>query len=169
MKQILSLACMLFCAIGTSAGAQTIGTYYGTSADGQFLDFTVGTDPNTSSLALTGSGINFDAPCKSPNPDLMSSWGFGFTQDIADRKVTMQVGAQDVNVLANMTFSRDGNTVSGAITSRAVAFVPFTSVPSKGEFCESSKQAFTATLSTASPKRPLLAPGEALHYPAAAK
>jgi hypothetical protein len=86
MKYFPILACTLLCAIGTGAEAQKIGTYYGTSADGQFLDFTVGQDTNTNSIAVLEAGINFDAACNGGNPDLIQSWGLGFTQDIANRK-----------------------------------------------------------------------------------
>jgi hypothetical protein len=147
------------------AQAQKIGTYYGTSADGQFLDFTVGTDTNTGSLALLGAGINFAAACTGGNPDLMASWGFGFTQDIAAHKVSMLFGNTDVYVTANLVFAGNGNTVSGNITSRAAAFAPSTGAPVKAEYCISAKQAFTATLSTSAPKVAVPAAGTSVHYP----
>jgi hypothetical protein len=159
------LACTLLCAIGTVADAQKAGTYTGTSADGQYLDFTVGTDTNTNTLAVLGMGVNFDAACSGGNPDLQQSWGLGFTQDIASRKAAILFGAQDIYVTANLAFSANGDTVTGTITSRTVSFAPSTAAPTKAEFCISAKQAFTATLSGAASAKPLLAPGQSLLYP----
>ncbi len=162
-----ALACALLCAIvcTTGAEAQKAGTYYGTSANGQFLDFTVGTDTNTNSLAVMGAGINFDAVCSGGNPNMQSSWGLGFTQDIAARKAAVVFGGQDIYVTANLVFSSNGDTVTGNITTRSVAFAPSTGAPTKAEYCISPRQAFTATLSTTTAKPP--APGVSIHYPPA--
>jgi hypothetical protein len=167
MKHSPTLVCALFCTIvsGTSAEAQKAGTYYGTSADGQFLDFTVGTDTNTNSLAVLGAGINFDAVCSGGNPNMQSSWGLGFTQDIVARKATVLFSGQDIYVTANLVFSSNGNTVTGNITTRSVAFAPSTGAPTKAEYCISPRQAFTATLSTTTVAAP--APGVSIHYPPA--
>jgi len=167
--RVTALACTMFCTIVSGAEAQKAGTYTGTSADGQFLNFTVGTDTNTNSLAVMEAGINFEAACKGGYPDLIQSWGLGFTEDITDRKAVLVFGGQDIYVTANMAFSADGNSVSGMITTRVVGFAPSTGAPTKSEFCESAKQAFTATLSTDAPRTPTLAPGETVHYPPAAK
>jgi hypothetical protein len=169
MKYFPILACTLLCAIGTGAEAQKIGTYYGTSADGQFLDFTVGQDTNTNSIAVLEAGINFDAACNGGNPDLIQSWGLGFTQDIANRKADFVFDGQDIYVNANMVFSKDGNTVTGTIDTRVVGFAPSTGAPTKSEFCQSAKQAFSATYSSAAAKAAQLAPGMTVHYPPAAK
>jgi hypothetical protein len=169
MKHRLVLACTTIGAIVFSFGAsaQQAGTYYGTSADGQFLDFTVGTDTNTNSLAVLEAGVNFDAACNGGYPDLIQSWGLGFTQDIVNRKADVVFDAQDIYVNAAMTFSKDGNTVSGTINTRVVGFAPSTGAPNKSEFCQSAKQAFTATFQSSAAKTPPLANGETVHYPPA--
>ena len=166
-----TLACTMLCAMVFSSGAdaQKAGTYTGMSADGQYLDFTVGTDPNTNSLAVLEAGVNFDAACKGGYPDLIESWGIGFTQDIANRKALVVFDAQDIYITANMTFSKDGSTVTGTIDTRVVGFAPSTAAPTKSEFCESARQAFTATYQSAAAKTPPLASGETVHYPPAAK
>ena len=169
MKHSLTLACTLFFAIasGMGAEAQKAGTYFGTSADGQFLNFTVGTDPITNNLAVLEAGINFDATCSGGNPNMQQSWGLGFTQDIASRKAAIVFGGQDIYVAANLVFTANGNTVAGTITTRSVAFAPSTAAPTKAEYCISPKQAFTATLSGDAAKTPLLAPGVSILYPPA--
>jgi len=154
-------------AASTSAEAQKAGTYFGTSADGQFLNFTVGTDPITSNLAVLEAGINFDATCSGGNPNMQQSWGLGFTQDIASRKAAVLFAGQDIYVTANLIFAANGNTVSGTITTRSVAFAPSTTAPTKAEYCISPKQAFSATLSGAAAKTPLLAPGVSILNPPA--
>lgn len=168
MRHLLTAACALSCAMVFSSGAnaQKAGTYTGTSADGQFLDFTVGTDTNTDSIAVLEAGINFDAACKGAYPDLMQTWGLGFTTDIVKRKAAMLFPGQDIYVVANATFSADGNTMTGTVTTRVVGFAPATGAPNKAEFCESARQAFTATLSSDASKPPTLAPGVSIHYPA---
>ena len=39
------------------------GTYAGTSADGNTVQFVVGTDPNNGNSAVTGATVFFSAPC----------------------------------------------------------------------------------------------------------
>jgi hypothetical protein len=171
MKHRVTLGCATICAIVFSFGAaaQQAGTYSGTSADGQFVNFTVGTDTNTNNLAVLEAGVNFDAACNGGYPDLIQSWGLGFTQDIANRKADVVFDGQDIYVSANMAFSKDGTTVSGTINTRVVSFAPATGAPNKSEFCQSARQAFTATFQSGAAKTPPLANGETVHYPPAAK
>jgi hypothetical protein len=167
--RVTGLACAMLCTIVSSVAAQKAGTYYGMSADGQFLDFTVGTDTNTSSIAVLEAGINFDAACNGGYPDLLQSWGLGFTQDIANRKADFVFDGQDIYVNADMVFSKDGNTVTGTINTRVVGFAPSATAPTKAEFCQSARQAFTATFQSGAARTPPLANGETVHYPPAAK
>ena len=59
MKNLIGIcgAAMIAAVIATPASAQVAGVYTGTSADGQNITFTVGTDTNTGDLALISAGI----------------------------------------------------------------------------------------------------------------
>lgn len=148
--RLAATAFAVTCAMSAGAGAQQVGTYQGKSADGQPLSFTV-TQNSKGQLALTSATIYFSAKCKSPNGDLNSGVGVGMDQVIKNSKASWIFKTSDtVWFMANFTFVIDQ--VSGDITTRAAAFVPGKQPPATAEFCESPKQAFSATFVAADQK-----------------
>jgi hypothetical protein len=149
MKGIINLggAAIIATALATPAAAQQQGTYTGTSADGQNLTFVVGTDSNTGYPALTSAGISFSAPCKNSSVVLSTSWGFGLTQDIIDRK-TGEFSQTDTYFTFDLEikFSLDGQTATGTIRTYSPTLDPVGSKPTKALFCESPLQALSLTL-----------------------
>jgi hypothetical protein len=151
------------CAIVLSApgSAQTAGTYTGTSADGQTVSFTVGTDSD-SNLAVTGASIGFAAPCKGGTaPTLYSGWGFSADAVIANHKTTMTAPDPFFYIVADMHFS--GSSVTGKIITIAPYLDPGKTPPNKADFCESPAQAFSATLGGPESRVPALPPGTMRH------
>ena len=158
-----TLAFSVLCAmaLSTPGWAQTAGTYSGTSADGQTVSFTVGTDSD-SNLAVTGASIDFAAPCKGGTaPTRYSGWGFGADAVITSHKAVMTAPDPFFYIVATLKFS--GSTVSGLIQTRAPYLDPGHTPPNMADFCESPSQAFTATLNAAGPREPALPAGTKTH------
>jgi hypothetical protein len=135
-----------------SAGeAQQVGTYSGTTADGNGLSFTVGIDQNTGAYEFTGAGIGFTAYCKKSNYDFNTGWSFGLGQDIVSGSNNVVVNANQYNyfyINYNLTFT-DNNTIQGTVNSDTAVFEPG-EPPTKADFCKAPKnQTFTATFQTA--------------------
>lgn len=141
---------ILAAALATPAAAQVAGTYAGTSADGVGINFTVGTDSSNGDLALTGAGIGFSAPCKNSTYVLNTGWGFGLTADIVNRKVKYVAIDNYFVFTFNLTFSADGQSATGEITSVSPTVTPVSNKPKKALFCELPKQGMTLTLQPAS-------------------
>jgi hypothetical protein len=137
---------ILAAALATPAAAQEAGIYAGTSADGVGIQFTVSTDPNTGDLALTSAGIGFSAPCKNSTDVLNTGWGFGLTADIVNSKVTYEAIDNYFVFDFSLTFSSDGQTATGTITSYSPTVTPLTDKPKKALFCVSPKQTMSLTL-----------------------
>jgi hypothetical protein len=149
MKGIINVggAAIIAAVLATPATAQEVGTYKGTSADGQSLTFVVGTDPNTGYPALTSAGLSFSAPCKNSTVVLTTAWGFGLMQDIIDRK-TGQFSQTDSYFTFDLKldFAADGQTATGTIRTYSPTLDPVGSKPTKALLCESPMQALSLTL-----------------------
>jgi hypothetical protein len=157
----LAFSALCAMAVSTAGWAQQAGTYSGTSADGSNVSFTVGTDSNND-LAVTGASINFTAPCKGgTTPTVYSGWGFGTDAVITKNKASMVASDNFFYITADLKFS--GSTVTGTVTTRVPDLDPGSTPPTKADFCESPKQAFSATLNGTGPSVPDLPPGAMIH------
>jgi len=143
---------LLAAALATPAAAQVAGVYAGTSTDGVGIQFTVSTDSNNGDLALTSAGIGFSAPCKHSTYVFNSGWGFGLTADIVNKKVSYVAIDNYFVFTFNLTFSSDGQSATGEITSVAPTLTPVSNKPKKALICESPKQGMTLTLQPPSAK-----------------
>lgn len=137
---------LLAAALATPAAAQVAGTYAGTSADGVGIQFVVSTDSSNGDLALTSASIGFSAPCKKSTYVLNTGWGFGLTADIVNRRVSYVAIDNYFVFTFNLTFSSDGQSATGSITSVSPTVTPVSNKPKKALFCESPKQGMTLTL-----------------------
>lgn len=144
------------------ASAQQAGTYAGTSADGQNISFTVGTDTNTGALMITGFQFGLTANCNPGAFTFNTGWGLGADgtgADIVGKSVTYHNSYAYVDVIAPIHFGAAG-AASGFITSYTPTFVPVSSgAPKKAAFCTSARQTFTATLGTSSSQAPAAVQG----------
>jgi hypothetical protein len=131
------------------AAAQEVGVYAGTSADGQDISFTVADDPNNGELELVSAGINFSAPCKNSTYVLNSNWGFGLSSDITNGKVSFVNQDNYFKFTVKLTFSADGQSATGFITSVSPTLYPATGTPTHSLFCTSPRQALSLTLQPA--------------------
>jgi hypothetical protein len=149
MKTLINVggAAIIAAVLATPAAAQQVGTYAGTSADGQDLVFVVGNDTSTGYLALTSAGIGFSAPCKNSSVVFNTGWGIGLMQDIIDGK-TGKFSATDSYFTFNLElkFAKDGQTATGKITTYSPTLDPVGSKPTKALLCESPEQTLSLTL-----------------------
>jgi hypothetical protein len=138
--------------------APTAGTYTGTSADGQGISLTVGTDGN-GDLAITSASISIQATCMPGGTTAYTGWGYGQDAVIAKNKFSYVESFDYLYEPVKGTFS--GDTITGTISSDVPGFAAVTKgAPTKSVFCKSLTQSFTATLSASAS---LKAPGVAIY------
>jgi hypothetical protein len=147
------------------AGAQVAGTYSGTMADGNPVSFTVGTDPDTGDLALTSASISFSDKCRDGST-FSGGFGFGFSPlpDIVNRKVTSNGGGPYLTTDLTLTFSTDGQSATGSITTISPTLTPIGPEPSKALYCRAARQVMGVTLQSGSAKFPPPAKGTVIFY-----
>jgi hypothetical protein len=145
--------------------AQQVGTYSGTTADGNTLSFTIGIDANTGAYEFTGAGLGMTSYCKHSNYYFNTGWGFGLGQDIVSGNNNVVVNANQYNyfyINYNLTFP-DNNTIQGTVNSDVAAFEPG-DPPRKADFCKAPKNmTFTATFQGNDGRAPLPA-GTTINY-----
>src|ERR1700722_13537921 len=124
MRKSLSatMALGLSCAamFSLAAHAQQVGTYSGTTADGDPISITVGIDPNNSSFQVQGMNVDFSAPCKGAGAGytLNTAWGFGVAQDIVRGRARVLADDNYFNIQAVLTFP-DSADITGTIDTRS--------------------------------------------------
>jgi hypothetical protein len=152
MNRFFSIAAIAAFTAGLAgtASAQIIGTYTGTTADGNGLTFIVDTDTNTGALALTSASIGFSAPCKGEAFTLNTGWGYGLTSDIVAHKVSVTTNDNYFYFVYSLKFSTDGQTATGTLEAISPTVYPVTGKPTKALFCTSPKQTLTLSYSSSS-------------------
>ncbi|MGI8839263.1 MAG: hypothetical protein ACR2F8_00500 [Caulobacteraceae bacterium] len=154
MKRLL-VAAILAAVVSGPAAAQMVGTYSGTSADGNPVSFTVGTDPNTSTLAITGFGVNATANCGDGTVLLFGTGFGGLNQDIgANRRVSFDNGFAYATINFSLKFSADGQSATGTIVSDSPTLSPIGPRPKKASFCQSASQSLGVTFQGAAKVAP---------------
>src|SRR5690242_7216520 len=137
-KSFLVLAIASLIGTTSSALAQKVGTYSGTSADGGFVSFSV--VENSGVFSFTNGDVNFMAACTSPARTASEGWGFFLGQDIVKGNNPFHSGNDYYDIRGTMQFVTN-NKIKGTITSVTAVFVPGNDPPTKSQFCKSPKQA----------------------------
>lgn len=127
------------------AAAQVAGTYSGTSLDGNGVNFTVATDPNTGVLAVTGAGIGFSTICQE-GATLNSGWGYGLTQDIVRGRVTNTSYGPYFTIKFSLQFAADGKSATGTVSTLTSTLATVGPKPKEALFCTSAPQSLSVTL-----------------------
>ena len=151
MRSLISVcsAAMVAAALATPAAAQVVGTYSGTSADGQSLTFVVGTDTTSGEPAVTAATGYFSAPCRGSSYVLETGWGFGTLNDIKKGKTKISVSGNYFTIAVSLDFASDGQSATGTITSISPTLEPVGTRPTKALICTSPKQDLTVALQPA--------------------
>ena len=155
MNRIINVcgAAIIAFALATPAAAVDValGTYNGTSADGNSLSIVVAADPKDGDPELTYLGLNLTAPCKPTDLDytLQTGWGFDASIDIPKSgRIKISTPFSYITVEANLVFAADGS-VSGTITSYEPVLYPVGPKPTRALFCTSPEQTLSLTLESA--------------------
>ncbi|HWY15772.1 MAG TPA: hypothetical protein VNX86_11600 [Rhizomicrobium sp.] len=156
-------AAILLVALPTIASAQQLGTYNGTTADGNPVSFTVGYDTVNSVYEITSASIQFSATCAATGDIINEGWGFGVAEDIIAGRAPFQAESEYFDIYAPAGVAFHGTmTVTGHLISRTAVFKTDGQPAGGAQFCMSPNQAFTATF--ASPERvPALPLGTEIH------
>jgi hypothetical protein len=146
----------------TPATAQLAGTYSGTSADGNSVNFVVSTDPGTGVLAVTSGSNFFSALCAKDGSILNSGWGYGLTQDIVNRQVSAVLANPYFTISFKLRFAANGQSATGSISTISPTLTPVGPAPKKALYCKSPMQALTVTLQPPAARVTPPAPGTAV-------
>jgi hypothetical protein len=164
-------AAIIAAALATPAMAQNTsipqGTYAGTSADGNSVQFVVGTDPNNEGDAVTAFTIFFSAPCANSTYVLNTGWGVGTLNDInANNRVTIAVDGGYYTFSIALHFDIETQTATGTVLSISPTLYPVGRKPTRGLICTSPTQALSVTLQPSSDgAKNKLAPGTQINLP----
>jgi hypothetical protein len=147
-------AAIIAAALATPAMAQQevpSGTYAGTSADGNSVQFVVGTDSNTGLQAVTSELIFFTAPCANSTYVLNTGWGIGTVKDInANDRVTLDIDGGYYTFAIALHFDPETQTANGTVLSIGPTLYPVGRKPTRALICTSPTQNLSVTLQPSS-------------------
>jgi hypothetical protein len=154
--KLATVAAAAAAAIALPAAAQVVGNYFGTTADGNSISFTVATDENTGLLTIVQGGISFSALCNDGST-FNSGWGYGVdAPDIVNRKVKYVQTYPYFVFTADVKFSADGQSATGTFMSVSPELAPSGPKPKRALFCTSASQSFGVSLDAPGAKHPVL-------------
>jgi hypothetical protein len=168
MKTIIyACGAIIAAALATPAMAQVpSGTYAGTSADGNTVQFVVATDSNTGMQAVTSELIFFTAPCANSTYVLNTGWGVGTIKDInANDRVTLDIDGGYYTFAIALHFDPETQTATGTVLSIGPTLYPVGRKPTRALICTSPTQTLSVTLQPSSGgAKNELAPGSQINF-----
>jgi hypothetical protein len=135
----------------STAQAQQIGTYTGTTTDGSSVTITVAQDPNNANLEIKVIAFGVNLLCQKSN-ETLNYIGIGFNDgsDIVGGKFSYASSDFfDIDLVTSMTF-HGTQSVKGRVGVNFAAFNPaigHEKLTEKVQVCVSPSQAFSATFS----------------------
>ncbi len=141
-------AAILLVALPTIASAQQVGTYNGTTADGNQVSFVVTFDTFNNVDEITGATIGFAAACAATGTITNQTWGFGVGEDIIGGRASFAADGDyfDIYAPSGVAFNNAG-TMYGHLISRTAIFKSQGPPATGAQYCISPSQPFTATFS----------------------
>lgn len=107
---------VLAATLAAPASAQVAGVYTGTTANGEYVTFTVSTDPTTGNLAVAGGELDVTARCKDSMYVYDSGWAFdnpAGAGDIVDGQFAFSTYANAIVASVTLDFASDGQSATG--------------------------------------------------------
>jgi hypothetical protein len=139
-KSIFLSATGLFLMASTLPGsAQKVGSYTGSSADGNTISLNITGSPGA--YTITGMSVGFTAQCKSGVAT--EGWGFSLNIPVVSGASTPFVSNNDEYYIDGALHFTSNTKIEGTIASRTSVFVPGPIPPTAAHFCLSAKQNFT--------------------------
>lgn len=126
------------------AGAQSVGSYAGTQANGQSINFTVSTNSTNGNPEITSVGFGIVATC-SNGSTITTGIGTGASTDVVNGKATVTLSAYNIYYVLSLRFLAS-NSATGAITAEIPALASSLGAPKKALLCKTGKQTLSATL-----------------------
>jgi hypothetical protein len=131
---------VLAATLAAPASAQVAGVYTGTTANGEYVTFTVSTDPTTGNLAVAGGELDVTARCKD------SMYGAG---DIVDGQFAFSTYANAIVASVTLDFASDGQSATGTSKTIVPTLWPVDPNPIRGLICSTGTQSLSVTLQPA--------------------
>ena len=153
LPSIISIFGLTACLATHPASAQAVGTYFGTSADGNTLVLTVTVDSGTGKKVVSSATRFYTAACPNGIASVHEGIGFNPNATIAAKKAAYKGSLpSDSFEQFNLVFNTSDNTVTGTVTSVVPQLAKRSGVPTRAYVCTSPKQSLTASLQTSSVK-----------------
>lgn len=137
-------ACLLAIA-ALPAAAQQLGTYSGTTSQGDSMSLTVAIDGN-GQTAITGALFFWSATCKRSGEGRGVGWGTGADAVITNKKASYEFRSTSLYESVTATFNPASNTVTGTFLGHTPEFVDVANNVKKVELCDSGSLTFSASL-----------------------
>jgi hypothetical protein len=153
LRTAIAIAALAFA--GTAAHAQMVGTYAGTTSEGNGMSITIA-DDGSGGLVYTGNGFGWNMSCRTGDSKF-GAWGVGAYMPFTGNKITVTNAFDFLYEKMTAKWSPDGQTVTGTFVGDEPLYVDITT-SKKVEECTGSKITFTATLQAAGAARPMALP-----------
>ena len=143
---------VLAATLAAPASAQVAGVYTGTTANGEYVTFTVSTDPTTGNLAVAGGELDVVARCKDSMYVYDSGWAFdnpAGAGDIIDGQFAFSTYANAIVASVTLDFASDGQSATGTSKTIVPTLWPVDPNPIRGLICSTGTQSLSVTLQPA--------------------
>lgn len=147
-----------------AAQAQQIGTYIGSTTEGDYVELTI-SDDGLGNPVFTGALSFWTGTC-TKSGSRGSAWGVGFDLPVVNRKVTAESIGNALYEKWTLKFNTSGSRVTGTFLARTPEFVDVANNTKQVELCDTGTRNFSADLVLPSQRQtgpgPALRPGQAM-------
>jgi hypothetical protein len=158
MFRAAAVAAVLLAAGGTSALAQSAGTYTGTNSQGKTVEVTLADEG--AGLRITSLLMFWSADCTRSGPGRDVAWGVGAQEPVTGGSQTYEFRGN--GLYERWTLNFDGSAVTGTFTARTPEFTDVATSTRSVQLCNSGSLTFSANLQPVPSLQPTLKAGEAV-------
>jgi hypothetical protein len=125
------------------ASAQKVGTYSGSSKDGNPI--TIEVAKSSGKFTITNMNVQMTATCSVTGRTVGEGYGFGVDKLFSGPTTSFTLNGFDTFITGTLTFHAN-NTVTGKVESNLAAFLPGSTPPTQAQVCKSPSQTLSAAL-----------------------
>ena len=153
--QTVGIAILSTLMLAAPAGAQQVGTYAGRSADGELVQFKVGPQNHSTTLAVREAAVLIDAKCEYSKLAAVGEVLYAVGAPIQNGVVSAERAvAPAFDIRIDLTFSADGQSATGSIRSILPGLDVRKRADERALYCVSPDQTMQVTLQKAGVRPP---------------
>lgn len=137
--------------------AQQVGTYTGTTSQGELFELTV-IDDGFGNPVFEGAVVFWIGTCTKSGPGRFSAWGIGANAPIVDRKVVFEARYNQLFEKFDLKFNASGSQVTGKFQGKTSEFEDVANSTKSVELCDSGPLTVSASYQAPSGARTALPP-----------